>query len=205
MTSGPTSTPNPTPTPITSTGARTTTRTLLGLLAVAVIFFTLISLIWMSWSATAPMRQPRATPVEPLSDKDIAAKRSAFTEQLASAGRTLEHRSPFAPPRPVEPPKPKVPAKYAGPALVGVAGGQVFFADGARIAVGQTKGAVEVVSLDAPWSVRLRWSGGEYDVPLLERRPVNFNQTPAPRDTLFKLNPAPTTPEPTPTTPPPAQ
>ncbi|MCU0688977.1 MAG: hypothetical protein MUE97_04470 [Phycisphaerales bacterium] len=162
------------------------TRVAIGLAVLAVALFVVIVLGWWAWWATAPMRMAKMEVVEPISEKDVLARRSAFGQQLASAGGRLVERSPFAPPKPPEPEKPKIPPRYAGPAVVGVAGGQVFFADGKRIAVGVERDGIKVLSLDAPWSVRLGWSGGEYDVTLLERRPVRFDEAGRVRDTLFR-------------------
>jgi hypothetical protein len=79
-----------------------------------------------------------------------------------------------------------VPLRYGGPAVVGVAGGKVYFADGRRISEGEDRDGLKVLSISAPWSVRLGWSSGEYDVTLLERQPVRFDQNPA-RDSLFRM------------------
>lgn len=160
-------------------------RRLIGATAIAIAVLCLLALAVWAWRSTSSLRQPPVAAIDPISDKDVQAKRSAFSQQLASAATKIKDRSPFVVPLPPEPPKPKVPPKYAGPALVGVAGGQVFFADGKRIGLGETKDGIEVLSLNAPWSVRLRWSGGEYDVALLDRQPVRFDDITRVKDTLF--------------------
>ena len=40
--------------------------------------------------------------------------------------------------------------------------------------VGETMGSVKILSINAPWSVRIAWSGGEYEVPLWGDRTGTF-------------------------------
>ena len=55
--------------------------------------------------------------------------------------------------------------------------GRVLFEDQDWLAVGEAEGDLEVLESLAPWSIRVRWKGVEFDVPLFER-----DQTVIPRD-----------------------
>jgi hypothetical protein len=162
------------------------TRTALG----AVAWLSLLGAVaWAGWTlveAAAPSRAQVPPSVEPWTSEQIAERRGATRGMIASRARVIDGRSPFYPARPPEPPKPAVPARYGGPALAGVVANTVYFTDGKKVGLGQAEGGVEVLSISAPWSVRLRWSGGEYDVTLVDRQPIRFDQSPVVKDTLFK-------------------
>lgn len=134
--------------------------------------------------------------VEPLSQQSVKAREREFGDRIASAAGKVVKRSPFHPPPIPETPAPVVPTYYGGPSIVGVAGGAVYFADSTttkRIFLGETVDGVEVIKIDAPWSVTLGWRGGKFDVPMLDRKPVSFDQSPMIKDTLFNTTPAGTT------------
>lgn len=162
-----------------------------GLASVAV---TALILIMVYTPVISLFFAPAPPAVEPLSDAKIKVREREFHDRLATAADKVIKRSPFHPPvEPVEA-APRVPAFYGGPAIVGVAGGSVYFADSSgstkRIPAGATVDGIEVIKIDAPWSVTLGWSGGKYDVPMLERKPVSFDQSPMIKDTLFQTTPA---------------
>ena len=77
------------------------------------------------------------------------------------------------PPPPVDPGPPPIPKTYAGPQPTSFLGDFVVFGslteDDKRIRVGQTKAGIKVISIDAPYFVKLGYQGGEYDVPVLTR------------------------------------
>lgn len=75
--------------------------------------------------------------------------------------------APAPPPPPAPPP---APGSYGGPAIVGVANDVVWFEDNLRLVVGGPgEGELAVLASAAPWSVRVRWKGVEFDVPILPR------------------------------------
>jgi hypothetical protein len=85
------------------------------------------------------------------------------------------------PPKPAEPPKPPPPPKpvgppatYSGPQPVAAIGDTILFANGSRVRIGQEDGGVRVIASDAPWSVKLGYLGGEYEVPLWDRGSDSF-------------------------------
>lgn len=87
---------------------------------------------------------------------------------------------PTAPPPPPPPPPP--PAIYGGPKPRSLIGDIVFFEAGSgveRVRVGEQYGAIRVLGVSPPWTVRVAWSGGEYDVPLWGDR----------NDAVFRSNP----------------
>ncbi|MDP1660990.1 MAG: hypothetical protein Q8L55_03660 [Phycisphaerales bacterium] len=131
--------------------------------------------------------------VEPLSQQSVKAREKEFGDRIAAAAGKVVRRSPFHPPLIPEAPAPVVPTYYGGPSIVGVAGGAVYFADSTttkRIFLGETIDGVEVIKIDAPWSVTLGWRGGKFEVAMLDRKPVSFDQSPMIKDTLFNLTPA---------------
>jgi hypothetical protein len=87
--------------------------------------------------------------------------------------QTPRETAPPPPPPPSGPPPP--PASYQGPGMVAVVGDAVWFnpvrSDGRLLVVrmGEAKEGVSVISTNPPWSARLGYSGGEYDVDLLQR------------------------------------
>ncbi|HYD01770.1 MAG TPA: hypothetical protein VEB22_11135 [Phycisphaerales bacterium] len=137
---------------------------------------------------------PPPPAVEPLSGAKVDARKREFGDRIASAADKVVKRSPFHPPVVPPDPIPEVPPTYGGPSIVGVAGGAVYFNDSMgstkRIGLGEIVDGVEVIKIDAPWSVTLGWKGGKYDVPMLDRKPVSFDQSPMIKDTLFKTTPA---------------
>ncbi len=70
---------------------------------------------------------------------------------------------------------PPRPTYYAGPDVIAVVNGKVWFSNDRRVAVGEEAGGVRVVSVDgSPWSVRLEWRGEEFDVEVFERTTGRF-------------------------------
>lgn len=101
-----------------------------------------------------------------------------FQTALDANLRQVTGRSMFFPPLPMSPKEelvstPKA-TRYAGPAIVAMVNGAVWFSDGQRLEVGQSSpsGKMKVISLKAPWSARILWDGGEFDVGFFERSPL---------------------------------
>ena len=67
---------------------------------------------------------------------------------------------------PPPPPAPSAPSKYAGPGIRGILGEEVFFESGKRIKSGESADGVDVLRINGPFSVRLGWRTGEYEVNL---------------------------------------
>jgi hypothetical protein len=96
--------------------------------------------------------------------------RSVFFTPLQPR-RTAPPPPPTREPVPIEMPTvetPSIPASYTGPSIRALLGETVWFHGGLRLAVGEKADGVEVLSVDAPWSARVAYSGGEYDVSLFE-------------------------------------
>ncbi len=111
-------------------------------------------------------------------------------EQLAKIDRErFDGRSAFyLPPEPVRnipkppppkvekpppPPAPVIPTKYGGKKPIAVIGEIVYFG-GLEIKVGEETEGIKVLATSAPWSVRLGYQGGEYDVSLWEKANESF-------------------------------
>lgn len=103
---------------------------------------------------------------------------------------------PPPPPAPVvtennePPPPPPPPATYGGPKLIGMVNGVAWFEDGLRLAPGETKSGVHLISIDAPWDAQVEWKGVTFTIGLFAR------------DTLISPRPAPIAPPSEPATPP---
>lgn len=74
---------------------------------------------------------------------------------------------PAPPPPPPAPPPP--PSSYGGPEVVAVALDRVLFKGRDWLVVGEEDGELEVLESLAPWAIKVRWKGVEFDVPLLTR------------------------------------
>lgn len=74
---------------------------------------------------------------------------------------------PAPPPPPPAPPPP--PSSYGGPDVVAVVHDRVLFKDKDWLAVGEQDGDLEVLESLAPWSIKVKWKGVAFDVPLLTR------------------------------------
>jgi hypothetical protein len=75
-----------------------------------------------------------------------------------------------------EPQEPERAATYAGPGVIAMINDSVWFSSGARIKAGEEADGVKVLAVDAPWSARLLWRGGEFTVNLFERDGVVFRE-----------------------------
>jgi len=125
-----------------------------------------------------------SSPREPLTLDEQAKHLSAYNASFDTSLAQIDGRSFFfIPPEPPAKPKPKpkpeerkepppapAPSRYGGPDVIAVVFDQVWFKDGKKIRVGETDGDIEVLeNSSAPWSVRLRWKGIEFDVEIFER------------------------------------
>lgn len=118
----------------------------------------------------------------------MVGERTELGDVTAGYRAQLDGRSPFfvpgapppppppaAPPAPPAPPPPPpapppAPSSYGGPGVVAVVNGSVLFADKRMLAIGDDANEeLQVLEASAPWSIRVRWKGVEFDVPLLRR------------------------------------
>lgn len=169
---------------------QTNTRMLIGLvtfvLAIASLLLTVPSLASAIFAAS-------------LNSQDHQDNLSAFLtnheEDLDTYLDRFEGRSlffkPLPPPRPVpkrtitpesvEPIGPSgPPSTYGGPKVIGVYGIVVWFKDNLKIPVGEEKGGVKVLQINAPWTVKLGHAGGEYDVPIFSNRLTDSDEFSSP-------------------------
>jgi hypothetical protein len=85
---------------------------------------------------------------------------------------------PAPKPAPTGPPPP--PANYTGPSPIGIFGQEAWFnppraGEGVlRVRVGETKDDLELLEVDPPWSVKVKYQRGEYTVSLFERKDESF-------------------------------
>jgi len=97
--------------------------------------------------------------------------RSVFFEPRIERKPTRRVERPVERPVVVErDPEPAGPPRtYTGPSIKAMIGDEVLFHDGLRVRAGETGDGVHVISVDAPWSARVAYAGGEYDVSLFDR------------------------------------
>jgi hypothetical protein len=132
-------------------------------------------------------------------DEKFAALMADHEDALATYQARFDGRSVFFPPpspapqAPVRVSTPKqpepdqpvietpvIPHTYTGPSIRALLGDTVWFHGGLRLAVGEEAEGVEVLSVDAPWSARVAYAGGEYDVSLFENATPFFHDPDAP-------------------------
>jgi len=91
----------------------------------------------------------------------------------------LAEEEPEEEPEPVETGPPPKPTRYAGPGVIAVVNGQVWFEGDRVVRVGEEDGGVRVVSAEnAPWTIRVEWREVEFDVELFERTTEAFLEEP---------------------------
>jgi len=152
----------------------------LGLLALVALS---VTLAWMLYTLVplllAPLSTPGAAP-QAVPEATLVKNEAAAQQLLADASARVVARAPFGQVRVAERPaaaKASSPNKYAGPNIVGMVDQAVWFADGKRLKPGESAGeSLTVVAVDAPWSAKLRWMGGEFTVPLFDRSPISLSQ-----------------------------
>ena len=88
----------------------------------------------------------------------------------------VEERPPEPPP---PPPPPRIPTTYGGPAITGILGKDVFFANNKRIPEGMESEGVTVLIVRGPFNVKLGWQGGEFEIDLFTKElPDYFSEPP---------------------------
>ncbi len=115
-------------------------------------------------------------------DRDLATYRERFE------GRSLFFRPPAPAVKPAPKPRsenkpeapappPPIPMTYGGPAVIAVIGDQVWFKskDNLRLRVGEEGSGVKVLASNPPWTVKLAYAGGEYDVPVFKDYQTTFS------------------------------
>ncbi len=78
-------------------------------------------------------------------------------------------------------PAPVISKDYGGPTILFVLGDEIWFKNGAKLLVGEEDNGLKVLSSDPPWSVRIGYGGGEYDVDLFKRTYPGLDDTPQAR------------------------
>lgn len=150
----------------------------LGVVAVAVLGATLIVLLLQA----LPLLRLPGSSAQPEAPRALDPQKAAekFDQSITSYLAQFEGRSPFYLPlknpkieEPVEDVRP-VATRYAGPRIVAMINNAVWFANGERVEVGKTdsRGEIKVLSINAPWSAKLRWQGGEFTVDFFQRSPL---------------------------------
>jgi hypothetical protein len=107
---------------------------------------------------------------------------SLATYQARFDGRSVFFKPPQPPPttpvrtgieRPIALPPidntPVIPSDYTGPTIRALIGDTVWFHGGVRVTAGEEANGVKVLSVNAPWSAKVAYAGGEYDVSLFEK------------------------------------
>ncbi len=115
-------------------------------------------------------------------DRDLATYRERFE------GRSLFFRPPAPAVKPAPKPRsenkteapptpPPIPMTYGGPAVIAVIGDQVWFKskDNLKLRVGEEGAGVKVLASNPPWTVKLAYAGGEYDVPVFKDYQTTFS------------------------------
>lgn len=136
------------------------------------------------------IQNPKATaPGDDVKERvqQYAAAFDPYVKQLDGRSLFYEPSAPgtegeVIPEEPTDDTNPDAPAptRYDGPAVSAVVLDTVWFADGARVKVGEGRvGDMEVLSTNTPWDVRVNWRGTEFTVPFFDRDKVIFKDRPA--------------------------
>lgn len=127
--------------------------------------------------------------------ENIQAYLAAHDRDLATYRERFEGRSLFSRPRaPAPPPPPQtsekepdaaplpppIPTTYGGPVVIAVIGDQVWFKskDNLKLRVGEEGAGVKVLASNPPWTVKLAYAGGEYDVAIFKDYQTTFSSNP---------------------------
>lgn len=148
----------------------------LGLAVLAVVLVTVLVVALSVW----PLLRVRQKAEQPIPEaRSDEALYNAFRASVGGDLAQIEGRSLFAVPAPPAPvqaadkPDTAKATRYGGPSVVAMVNGKVWFSDGQRLGAGEAgAGSLKVVSLDAPWSAKVQWQGGEFDVEFFQRSPL---------------------------------
>lgn len=154
-------------------GSKSTRLGVITLVGIGVTGIILARTIW-------PWVQLRTRPPAPVSEKaQTDALEGQFETAMESYVDQVIGRSPFHLPGPS---RPKVvatdepttkPTRYGGPSIQAMINNKVWFSDGLRLGPDDdAKDGIKVVSLNAPWSAKVRWQGAEFDVEFFQRSPL---------------------------------
>ncbi len=106
-------------------------------------------------------------------DRDRFDGRSAFFMPPAPVRNIPKPAPPPKIEKPLPPPAPVISAEYRGEKPKSVLGPIVYF-ENFQIKVGEENNGIKVLATNAPWSVKLGFEGGEYEVVLWTRSKEDF-------------------------------
>jgi len=106
-------------------------------------------------------------------DRDRFDGRSAFFMPPAPVRNIPKPAPPPKIEKPLPPPAPVISAEYRGEKPKSVLGPIVYF-ESFQIKVGEENNGIKVLATNAPWSVKLGYEGGEYEVVLWTRSKEDF-------------------------------
>lgn len=151
------------------------------LCVVGAVVASALSLIRLAGTAASRTSEAASQTGEQRQLDQFAADLKRFESQTNGRSVFLTPRRPHANDTVVDTSttEPTRPTRYAGPSIIAMINGAVWFADGQRIEPGKDGRGVTVVSLNAPWSARILWQGVEFDVGLFERDSVVYRSASA--------------------------
>ncbi len=141
---------------------------LVGLGVLAVVLATIVLAVSLIVPTVGMYRDP---PVGTVGTRDSSAATQKHRDAVAWQREQVAGRSMFYKPHPPEYKEEMVAAKYyGGPTLLAYVNGTAWFSDGQKVSAKEPDGkSVHFVSATPPWSVRVRWEGGEFDVKLFDK------------------------------------
>lgn len=153
---------------------------------IGAVLAAILAIIILIWQAPALGRAAlTSAPVKAEEEKREQERVERFRASFEAPLKQIVGRSMFfVPPEPAalaqaaEAPsedKQATPSRYAGPNIIAMINGTVWFDDGRRLTIGaDAPGSLKVLGMNAPWSARLEWEGVEFEVPLFERTTPRF-------------------------------
>lgn len=153
----------------------TSTRIGAAVLALVVVTLAVIAYLGLPLVGLAGQNAPGELKV--VSPEHLAQRKARFAQRNTLGQERITARWPFynVPPKVVSKPTEPVPARYGGPALIAMVNGAAWFQDGKRLRPGDAEvDGLQVIEVNAPWSARVKWRGGEFTVTLFDRDPVRL-------------------------------
>jgi hypothetical protein len=172
--------------------------TFVGKLAVLACCLAALVLLWQVGAAGLDLARLPAVTV--IAEADAEGNVRAYEQAQERYAAMIDGRSLFVkPPRPRrertpifttprnEEPEDDRPTSYGGPTIIAMVGDQVWFDDDTRLRTGEESGSLEVVSVRAPWSARLRWRGEEFTETLFDRTGSAIPLLPDPEEVVDEV------------------
>jgi hypothetical protein len=141
------------------------------LVGAGVIGFVALIVAFLVWQIAPIVSLYRHPPTEVATTRSESGAARKYEQALAWDRDQVNGRSLFYTPlKPDEKPPEQIATYYDGPSLSMFVNGTAYFSDGQKVSAAEPDAqSLHFIRADPPWSVRVRWKGTEFDVPIFER------------------------------------